>query len=85
MKKLALALSFAFVATTALADNHGGGDPLSCSISCAQEYNQCMREGVDLSLASSPSEGGSRISSNMSAASGCLSDSIQCNKGCLGG
>jgi hypothetical protein len=38
---------------------------------CAKAHSQCLREGVDLSLAASPAEGAARLKANMDAISSC--------------
>jgi len=85
MTKISIALAFAFSAGLGAVNSAAaGGNPLSCTISCAQEYNQCIASGIDWSLVSSPSEIGSRTASNMSSAGSCGSDVAACYSGCAG-
>lgn len=38
---------------------------------CAKAHSQCLRDGVDLSLAASPAEGAARLKANMDAIGSC--------------
>ena len=57
-------------------------DALSCHASCSSGHLQCLSDGLDYSLVSSPSDGVERIGSNLSVRSDCARESFQCHASC---
>ena len=92
------ALLIAFASTTNVFAASGGDTPpalkltqamsgslseaMSCHASCSSGHMQCLADGLDYSLVSSPQEGAERFQSNLSVRQECASASAACHADC---
>lgn len=70
------------VLKTTHAQSNALSDAMSCHASCSSGHLQCLADGLDYSLVSSPSDGLARIESNLSVRSECASASAMCHSNC---
>ncbi len=85
MRKLILSASAAMLMASVSATGAFAGpvaDAMSCHASCSSDHVQCLSDGLDYSLVSSPSEGVERLESNWSVRQECASASAACHSDC---
>lgn len=87
MKKITLTAAAALFAASTFASASFAGqitDGLKCTAQCTAAHAQCLKDGLDYSLLTSPSDAGDRLSSNLSVRSACWKEAASCQKSCAG-
>ncbi len=90
MKKITLTAAAALFAASTFASASCASfagqikDGLKCTAQCTAAHAQCLKDGLDYSLLTSPSDAGDRLSSNLSVRSACWKEAASCQKACAG-